>query len=95
MMDLLSKEWKKSLDAIGVYRQKYYGGIFVGNHVHKILQVKYITIMIAWIGDAVHFSTQDIICLRGIYYEVYTKFHSILSKFGRCHSLYDSTVVTQ
>eukprot|EP00731_Ephydatia_muelleri_P009711 Em0005g297a len=28
-------------------------------------------------------------------HEVYTKFHSILSKFGRCHSLYDSTVVTQ
>ena len=28
-----------TLDAMGVHRQKYYGGIFVGNHVHKILQV--------------------------------------------------------
>ena len=26
-----------SLDAIGVHRQKYYGGILVVNHVHKIL----------------------------------------------------------
>ena len=28
-----------TLDAMGVHRQKYYGGIFVGNHMHKILQV--------------------------------------------------------
>ena len=27
----------ESLDAIGVHRQKSYGGIFVVNHVHKIL----------------------------------------------------------
>ena len=28
-----------TLDAMGVHRQKYYGESFVGNHVHRILQV--------------------------------------------------------
>lgn len=51
LMEILKKEFnlnegpfvkgiEESLDAIGVHRQKYYGGIFVGNHVHKILQVR-------------------------------------------------------
>ena len=56
-MEILKKEFdlndgpfvkgiEESLDAIGVHRQKYYGGIFVGNRVHKILQVRCITIML-------------------------------------------------
>ena len=28
-----------TLDAMGIHRQKYYGGICVVNHVNKILQV--------------------------------------------------------
>lgn len=57
LMEILKKEFdlndgpfvkgiEESLDAIGVHRQKYFGGIFVGNHVHKILQVRHITIML-------------------------------------------------
>ena len=33
------KSVKSCLDLLGVCQQPYYGGIFVGNHVHKILQV--------------------------------------------------------
>ena len=30
---------EKSLDELGVKRQAYQGGTFVGNHVHKLLKV--------------------------------------------------------
>lgn len=33
------KQLLVTLDSIGVHRQKYYGSIFVGNHIHKMLQV--------------------------------------------------------
>mgnify|MGYP003417598378 FL=1 len=38
------KSVKCCLDSFGVCRQHYYGGIFVGNHVHKILKVLYIVL---------------------------------------------------
>ena len=31
---------EKALEELGVKRQAYQGGTFVGNHVHKILKVK-------------------------------------------------------
>eukprot|EP00731_Ephydatia_muelleri_P035983 Em0187g6a len=102
LMEILKKEFdlndgsfvkgiEESLDAIGVHRQKYFGGIFVGNHVHKILQPSNVEMLCSSVLKTAH--------ILGVFipevHEVYTKFHSILSKFGRCHSLYDSTVVTQ
>ena len=30
-----------ALQEIGVQRQQYFGGAFVGNHVHKALKVEY------------------------------------------------------
>ena len=40
------KRVQSCLDSFGVCRQRYYGGIFVGNHVHKILKV--LLVMDAW-----------------------------------------------
>ena len=33
------KELDMALQSIGVHRQQYFGGTFVGNHVHKTLKV--------------------------------------------------------
>ena len=37
MMVHLCKVWD---NAFGVHRQQYFGGTFVGNHIHKALQVR-------------------------------------------------------
>ena len=33
------KKLDSALQSIGVHRQQYFGGAFVGNHVHKALKV--------------------------------------------------------
>ena len=33
------KELGSTLQSIGVHRQQYFGGAFIGNHVHKALKV--------------------------------------------------------
>lgn len=35
------KELDSALQSIGVHRQQYFGGAFIGNHVHKALKVQY------------------------------------------------------
>ena len=39
------KELDKTLQGFGVHRQQYFGGAFVGNHVHAALKVIQITIL--------------------------------------------------
>ena len=33
------KELDSALQSIGIHRQQYFGGAFIGNHVHKALKV--------------------------------------------------------
>ena len=37
------KELDNTLQMLGVSRQQYFGGVFVGNHVHKSLQARILT----------------------------------------------------
>ena len=39
------KRLENALQEIGVQRQQYFGGAFVGNHFHKALKVEYTTQM--------------------------------------------------
>ena len=39
------KELYKALQGFGIHRQQYFGGAFVGNHVHAALKVRQSTIL--------------------------------------------------
>ena len=46
-----------ALKSFGVHREQYYGGIFVGNHIHRTLQVQVPMRMIDyWFDPCMHYS---------------------------------------
>ena len=36
----ICKELDNALQELHIHRQQYHGGSFIGNHIHKMLQVK-------------------------------------------------------
>ncbi|KAL5482018.1 hypothetical protein EMCRGX_G022297 [Ephydatia muelleri] len=79
------------LTSFGVCRQRYYGGIFVGNHVHKILKPANVDTLCSCVLKA----TENVPELKLEAVAVHQKFRTILMQFSECHVLYDSTVLTQ
>eukprot|EP00731_Ephydatia_muelleri_P029391 Em0020g1035a len=76
------------LTSFGVCRQRYYGGIFVGNHVHKILKPANVDTLCSCVLKA----TENVPELK---LEAVAVHRTILMQFSECHVLYDSTVLTQ
>eukprot|EP00731_Ephydatia_muelleri_P033241 Em0026g61a len=79
------------LTSFGVCHQRYYGGIFVESHVHKILKPANVDTLCSCVLKA----TENMPELKSKAVAVHQKFHTILMQFSKCHVLYDSTVLTQ
>eukprot|EP00731_Ephydatia_muelleri_P021065 Em0013g792a len=86
------KELDSTLQMLGVTRQQYFGGVFVGNHVHKSLQISSIE---ALCGAMVATALREIPSILSDVMVTATTFRSILSQFGRCHELYDGNYINE
>eukprot|EP00731_Ephydatia_muelleri_P019686 Em0012g511a len=84
------KRVQSCLDSFGVCRQRYYGGIFVGNHVHKILKPSNIEELCSCILTAMANSPE----LKDEAEAVHARFLTLLKQFSECHSLYDCNATT-
>eukprot|EP00731_Ephydatia_muelleri_P019270 Em0012g95a len=84
------KRVQSCLDSFGVCRQRYYGGIFVGNHVHIILKPSNIEELCSCILTATANSPE----LNDEAEAVHARFLTLLKQFSECHSLYDCNATT-
>eukprot|EP00731_Ephydatia_muelleri_P002119 Em0001g2119a len=86
------KELDMALQSIGVHWQQYFGGTFVGNHVHKTLKLPNINTLCSAICKLAESSlpqksemvaTRTMICLNAF------------SKFAKCHAIYDQNFIDE
>lgn len=102
-------ELDKTLRSFQVYRQAYYSGTFVGNHVHKSLKVSAdlsIFWLLLWIppSQETNITTlcQSIVSLAQRVCPAFVpeatllrdKFKKLFQLFACCHNIYDKNYVT-
>ena len=103
------KELDSALQSIGVHRQQYFGGAFIGNHVHKALKVLNVTLKAVMI---MHFTLQlsniQTLCQSLIQTAQNRLPHrsteiqhrteilvNTFSLFARCHNIYDQNFINE
>ena len=103
------KQLDSALQLIGVQRQQYFGGAFVGNHVHKALKVHILCFMqtinhenifqlpnVKTLCTAISQMAQEKLPHRsGEVAENMKNFINLFSLFGKCHNISDQNVVKQ
>ena len=96
-----------ALSTFQVQRQAYYGGTFVGNHVHRCLKVcitylvdishylMFITIqennILTLCNSVVETATRNDITLVDEAEQIRDKYHKLFKLFADCHNIYNST----
>eukprot|EP00731_Ephydatia_muelleri_P000748 Em0001g748a len=86
------KELDMALQSIGVHRQQYFGGTFVGNHVHKTLKLPNINTLCSAICKLAESSLpqkSEMVATRTMI------FLNAFSKFAKCHSIYDQNFIDE
>ncbi|KAL5466669.1 hypothetical protein EMCRGX_G030813 [Ephydatia muelleri] len=86
------KELDMALQSIGVHRQQYFGGNFVGNHVHKTLKLPNINTLCSAICKLAESSLpqkSEMVATRTMI------FFNTFSKFAKCHSIYDQNFIDE
>eukprot|EP00731_Ephydatia_muelleri_P025532 Em0017g615a len=86
------KELDMDLQSIGVHRQQYFGGTFVGNHVHKTLKLPNINTLCSAICKLAESSLpqkSEMVATRTMI------FKNAFSKFAKCHSIYDQNFIDE
>ncbi|KAL5496861.1 hypothetical protein EMCRGX_G013231 [Ephydatia muelleri] len=86
------KELDSALQSIGVHRQQYFGGAFIGNHVHKALKLSNIqTLCQSLIQTA-----QNRLPHRSTEIQHRTEILvNTFSLFARCHNIYDQNFINE
>ncbi len=100
-----------ALAQLHVERQAYHGGIFVGNHVHKLLKDS--TQPDRWIRDTTQItvileSSAEVLCsgivrvaremcpeLLPLATEVHTRFTEVLRLYAKCHNVFNGGVTSE
>ena len=78
------KSLQSCLKSLGVCRQRYFGGIFVGNHVHKILKVFFVPyenahqLNVEVLCSCVLKATEHVSELKADANDIYMKFSTIM-----------------
>eukprot|EP00731_Ephydatia_muelleri_P009645 Em0005g231a len=86
------KELDMALQSIGVHRQQYFGGTFVGNHVHKTLKLPNINTLCSAICKLAESSLpqqSEMVATRTMI------ILNAFSKFAKCHSIYDQNFIDE
>ncbi|KAL5517678.1 hypothetical protein EMCRGX_G003271 [Ephydatia muelleri] len=79
-----------ALQNIGVERQQYFGGTFVGNHIHKTLKPTNLKLLCSSIKNV----AQQYPVLLMDAQQVADTFEGAFARLGACHSIYDQCFVT-
>eukprot|EP00731_Ephydatia_muelleri_P004655 Em0002g831a len=77
------KELDMALQSIGVHRQQYFGGTFVGNHVHETQSV------ICKLAESSLPQKSEMVATRTMILK------NAFSKFAKCHSIYDQNFIDE
>eukprot|EP00731_Ephydatia_muelleri_P020930 Em0013g657a len=86
------KELDKALQGFGVHRQQYFGGAFVGNHVHAALKVSNINKLLTSILCAARANLPH----KAEMVENETvKFLNVFTLFAKCHAIYDNNFIDE
>eukprot|EP00731_Ephydatia_muelleri_P036352 Em0240g5a len=86
------KQLDSALQLIGVQRQQYFGGAFVGNHVHKALKLPNVKTLCTAISQM---AQEKLPHRSGEVAENTKNFINLFSLFGKCHNISDQNVVKQ
>eukprot|EP00731_Ephydatia_muelleri_P032347 Em0023g854a len=78
--------------SIKVKRQQYFGGVFVGNHIHKVLKPSKISIMCSSMIQVAHEKCPTLVDTVSATAE---KFTTVFSLLGRCPSIYDQLFIDE
>ncbi|KAL5460235.1 hypothetical protein EMCRGX_G033664 [Ephydatia muelleri] len=81
-----------ALQSFKVKRQQYFGGVFVGNHIHKALKPSNISIMCSSMIQVAHEKCPTLVETVSATAE---KFTTVFSLLGRCHSIYDQLFIDE
>ncbi|KAL5468892.1 hypothetical protein EMCRGX_G030038 [Ephydatia muelleri] len=81
-----------ALQSFKVKRQQYFGGVFVGNHIHKVLKPSNISIMCSSMIQVAHEKCPTLVDTVSATAE---KFTTVFSLLGRCHSIYDQLFIDE
>eukprot|EP00731_Ephydatia_muelleri_P004814 Em0002g990a len=85
-------ELDKALQGFGVHRQQYFGGAFVGNHVHAALKVSNINKLLTSILCAARANLPH----KAEMVENETvKFLNVFTLFAKCHAIYDNNFIDE
>ncbi|KAL5515874.1 hypothetical protein EMCRGX_G001117 [Ephydatia muelleri] len=81
-----------ALQYFKVKRQQYFGGVFVGNHIHKALMPSNISIMCSSMIQVAYEKCPTLVDTVSATAE---KFTTVFSLLGRCHSIYDQLFIDE
>ncbi|KAL5479228.1 hypothetical protein EMCRGX_G022724 [Ephydatia muelleri] len=86
------KRLDSALQEIGVQRQQYFGGAFIGNHVHKALKLPNIQKLCTSISEM---TLQKLPHRSEEVAEKMAQFITAFSLFGKCHNICDQNFIEE
>ncbi|KAL5494466.1 hypothetical protein EMCRGX_G015802 [Ephydatia muelleri] len=86
------KQLDSGLQLIGVQRQQYFGGAFVGNHVHKALKLPNVKTLCTAISQM---AQEKLPHRSGEVAENMKNFINLFSLFGKCHNISDQNFIDE
>ncbi|KAL5502872.1 hypothetical protein EMCRGX_G009717 [Ephydatia muelleri] len=86
MKSVKALQLDSALQLIGVQRQQYFGGAFVGNHVHKALKLPNVKTLCTAISQM---AQEKLPHQSGEVAENMKNFINLFSLFGKCHNISD------
>eukprot|EP00731_Ephydatia_muelleri_P022772 Em0015g355a len=86
------KELDKALQGFGVHRQQYFGGAFVGNHVHAALKVSNIN---KWLTSILCAARANLPHKAEMVENETVKFLNVFTLFAKCHAIYDNNFIDE
>eukprot|EP00731_Ephydatia_muelleri_P009823 Em0005g409a len=86
------KQLDSALQLIGVQRQQYFGGAFVGNHVHKALKLPNVKTLCTAISQM---AQEKLPHRSGEVAENMKNFINLFSLFGKCHNISDQNFIDE
>eukprot|EP00731_Ephydatia_muelleri_P010227 Em0005g813a len=86
------KQLDRALQLIGVQCQQYFGGAFVGNHVHKALKLPNVKTLCTAISQM---AQEKLPHRSGEVAENMKNFINLFSLFGKCHNISDQNFIDE
>eukprot|EP00731_Ephydatia_muelleri_P012320 Em0006g1214a len=86
------KQLDSALQLIGVQHQQYFGGAFVGNHVHKALKLPNVKTLCTAISQM---AQEKLPHRSGEVAENMKNFINLFSLFGKCHNISDQNFIDE